>query len=92
MVGSGFMQAIGSGGASLRYRKDAEGMIDPVVPRLMSTPERACSLETYRAKGRSGFTPGPFYNRESPGSRFVVQLHAARSRHYDLRLEYGEYG
>ena len=92
MVGSGFMQAIGSGGASLRYRKDAEGMIDPVIPRLVSTPERARSLETYPAKRRSGSTPESFDNRESPGSRFVLQLHAARSPHDDLRLEHGEYG
>jgi bifunctional non-homologous end joining protein LigD len=46
------------------------------------------SLEAYRAKRDPGRTPEPFGGRRVDGSRlFVVQKHAARRLHYDLRLE-----
>lgn len=46
-------------------------------------------LAQYRAKRDPGATPEPF-GGEQPGGgtlRFVVQKHAARNLHYDLRLE-----
>jgi bifunctional non-homologous end joining protein LigD len=45
-------------------------------------------LATYREKRRPGSTPEPFGATKPPASRFVVQLHAARARHYDFRLEH----
>jgi|CXWL01.1.fsa_nt_gi bifunctional non-homologous end joining protein LigD len=47
-------------------------------------------LYEYRKKRSAGRTPEPFGDdgEERPGL-FVVQLHAARGRHYDLRLEIG---
>jgi len=54
----------------------------------MKTPDHTGKLGTYRAKRKSGSTPEPFHSRGAPGSRFVVQLHAARARHYDFRLEH----
>ena len=45
-------------------------------------------LDTYRRKRSADSTPEPFGVELSPGSRFVVQLHAARARHYDFRLEH----
>jgi bifunctional non-homologous end joining protein LigD len=47
-------------------------------------------LGDYRKKRTPGATPEPFGGDgpERPGL-FVVQLHAAKSRHYDLRLEIG---
>ena len=45
-------------------------------------------LATYREKRKTDSTPEPFGNRGPAGSRFVVQLHAARARHYDFRLEH----
>ncbi len=51
------------------------------------------SLDPYRAKRSPERTPEPFDEREAaaPGEplQFVVQQHAARSMHYDLRLEWG---
>jgi bifunctional non-homologous end joining protein LigD len=49
------------------------------------------SLHEYARKRRAGQTPEPF-DRARPGTRgrrpiFVVQLHHARARHYDFRLE-----
>ncbi len=45
-------------------------------------------LDTYRAKRDPARTPEPFSGRRAAGSRlFVVQKHAARRLHYDLRLE-----
>jgi bifunctional non-homologous end joining protein LigD len=45
-------------------------------------------LEAYRAKRDPGRTPEPFGGHRVDGSRlFVVQKHAARRLHYDLRLE-----
>ena len=49
---------------------------------------RAGALDAYRAKRDPARTPEPFGGRRAPGSRlFVVQKHAARRLHYDLRLE-----
>ena len=45
-------------------------------------------LATYRTKRKADSTPEPFGTAMAPGSRFVVQLHAARARHYDFRLEH----
>jgi bifunctional non-homologous end joining protein LigD len=45
-------------------------------------------LATYREKRKADSTPEPFGGETTPGSRFVVQLHAARQRHYDFRLEH----
>ncbi|HZD53777.1 MAG TPA: DNA ligase D, partial [Woeseiaceae bacterium] len=45
-------------------------------------------LATYREKRKAGSTPEPFGGRTAAASRFVVQLHAARARHYDFRLEH----
>ena len=51
-------------------------------------------LEPYRAKREPGATPEPFGAEKEPQAlppgaprRFVVQQHAARSLHWDLRLE-----
>ena len=49
---------------------------------------RARALDAYRAKRDPARTPEPFSGRRAAGSRlFVVQKHAARRLHYDLRLE-----
>src|SRR5262245_13621562 len=46
-------------------------------------------LETYRAKRTPSATPEPFGGeRTGPAPVFVVQKHAARRTHYDLRLEH----
>lgn len=45
-------------------------------------------LATYREKRKPDSTPEPFGRPTAPGARFVVQLHAARARHYDFRLEH----
>ncbi|HXX03005.1 MAG TPA: DNA ligase D [Xanthobacteraceae bacterium] len=46
------------------------------------------ALETYRKKRQFGVTPEP-RGRKGPsgGHRYVIQKHAARRLHYDLRLE-----
>ena len=50
--------------------------------------ERAPQLEAYRKKRDPERTPEPFGGRRLSGGRlFVVQKHAARRLHYDLRLE-----
>ena len=46
-------------------------------------------LAAYRAKRRAGATPEPFGGGGERPGLFVVQQHAARRRHYDLRLEIG---
>lgn len=55
--------------------------------RAMATKD-SHKLATYRTKRKASSTPEPFGRALSPGSRFVVQLHAARARHYDFRLEH----
>lgn len=46
------------------------------------------ALETYRKKRQFEVTPEPRGRRgRAAGSRFVIQKHAARRLHYDLRLE-----
>ena len=48
------------------------------------------SLQEYRRKRRFGETPEPDDERRGAAARrpiFVVQLHHARARHYDFRLE-----
>jgi bifunctional non-homologous end joining protein LigD len=50
--------------------------------------ERAPQLDAYRRKRDPERTPEPFGGRRPAGVRlFVVQKHAARRLHYDLRLE-----
>ena len=53
-----------------------------------STPPRSERLAAYREKRTAGATPEPFGQSgiERPGV-FVVQKHAARNLHYDLRIE-----
>ncbi len=52
------------------------------------TPTRDERLATYREKRKASRTPEPFGGRVvAGGSIFVVQQHAARSMHWDLRLE-----
>ena len=46
------------------------------------------ALEIYRKKRRFGVTPEPRGRRgQAAGHRYVIQKHAARRLHYDLRLE-----
>ncbi len=48
------------------------------------------TLEKYREKRSAEATPEPFGGVAAPGTGvFVVQKHAARRMHYDLRLEMG---
>jgi bifunctional non-homologous end joining protein LigD len=52
------------------------------------TPDRDDRLATYREKRKASRTPEPFGGRVvAGGSIFVVQKHAARNLHWDLRLE-----
>jgi len=52
------------------------------------TPSRDTRLVAYREKRKASRTPEPFGGEVvAGGSVFVVQKHAARSLHWDLRLE-----
>jgi bifunctional non-homologous end joining protein LigD len=52
------------------------------------SPERDDRLAKYREKRKASRTPEPFGGRVvAGGSTFVVQKHAARNLHWDLRLE-----
>jgi bifunctional non-homologous end joining protein LigD len=52
------------------------------------TPTRDDRLATYRDKRKASRTPEPFGGRVvAGGSIFVMQKHAARNLHWDLRLE-----
>ena len=55
----------------------------------MVATRKTDKLATYREKRKADSTPEPFGAGAAAGSRFVVQLHAARARHYDFRLEQG---
>ena len=58
------------------------------APVPASTAGRDDRLAQYRAKRTASRTPEPFGGRVvAGGSIFVVQKHAARSLHWDLRLE-----
>ncbi len=47
------------------------------------------ALEVYRKKRKFGVTPEPRGRKEKgSGNRYVIQKHAARRLHYDLRLEF----
>ena len=57
----------------------------------MSEGENQKNLEKYRRKRHFDKTPepaGPVEPSES-GRLYLIQKHAARSLHYDLRLEFG---
>jgi bifunctional non-homologous end joining protein LigD len=54
----------------------------------MVATKNSRKLATYREKRKADSTPEPFGGAAAPRSRFVVQLHAARQRHYDFRLEH----
>jgi bifunctional non-homologous end joining protein LigD len=55
---------------------------------MTPSSQRDDRLSTYRAKRTASRTPEPFGGRVvAGGSVFVVQKHAARSLHWDLRLE-----
>ncbi len=54
----------------------------------MAATKNHSKLDTYRNKRRAGLTPEPFSSNLPAGQRFVVQQHAARAAHYDLRLEH----
>ena len=54
----------------------------------MCATKSSDKLDTYRAKRKASRTPEPFGGARAPGGQlFVVQHHAARATHYDLRLE-----
>ena len=72
-------------GAPRKPRPDPKGRADrepgdPPVP-----------LDTYRKKRDPDRTPEPFGGAaaaaKAPGTRFVIQQHAARNMHFDFRLE-----
>ena len=57
--------------------------------RADDDPPAGDRLETYRAKRSPGASPEPFGRADAASAGvFVVQKHAARRTHYDLRLEH----
>lgn len=65
--------------------------VDPAPPEPdgdAAPSDAAERLRTYEAKRDFSATPEPPPSSpDSPGNRFVIQKHAARRLHYDLRLE-----
>src|SRR5262245_24286694 len=58
------------------------------MSRPQSTMRTSGSLDAYRRKRDPSRTPEPMGRRvRASGMRFVIQKHAARRLHYDLRLE-----
>src|SRR5215472_12196415 len=57
--------------------------------RAQAVQMKADTLKTYRSKRKFTVTPEPrgHVARET-GNQFVIQKHAARRLHYDLRLEF----
>src|SRR5690606_8421899 len=68
--------------------KGRAGIGRSYILSAMAATRNSHKLATYRGKRKADSTPEPFGARAAPGSRFVVQLHAARMRHYDFRLEH----
>lgn len=63
-------------------------MIPAMRDPRRARPSRGASLQDYRKKRDPNQTPEPFGGRVfEGGGLFVVQQHAARRLHYDLRLE-----
>ena len=55
---------------------------------FMPARKKSGKLDSYREKREASRTPEPFGGAAVGSQRFVVQLHAARARHYDFRLEW----
>ncbi len=57
-------------------------------PKASAAYDAIVKLDPYRRKRNPDRTPEPFHDGNGAGgSLFVIQRHAARSLHYDLRLE-----
>jgi bifunctional non-homologous end joining protein LigD len=69
--------------------RDIRGTDADLVENQGGRGERRMSLSEYRRKRVPGATPEPFGGAPGPLPVFVVQRHAARRLHYDLRLERG---
>ena len=79
-MGAGFP---GTEPSNLDYYRDLAGSLAGAM-----TPTRDERLAKYRDKRTASRTPEPFGGRVvAGGSIFVVQKHAARNLHWDLRLE-----
>ncbi len=64
-------------------RKDDQ----PPIPPQAATGKLMVFLKTYRAKRDFNLTREPRGGKPGKGRRYVIQKHAARRLHYDLRLE-----
>ena len=64
-------------------------MVDSITGNTRPIRDDASvALDDYRRKRDATRTPEPFEDGEaSAGRRFVIQRHAARRLHYDLRIE-----
>ncbi len=58
-----------------------------MAPRKADKPPEETALKAYREKRTADTTPEP-YGSGVRARRFVIQKHAARRLHYDLRLEW----